>query len=47
MMMGENFINYYNKVSKKKNKYFVETTDEINIKRLVKATGVEQYIRYL
>ncbi|NLO75461.1 MAG: polysaccharide pyruvyl transferase family protein [Clostridia bacterium] len=42
MMMGENFINYYNKVSKKKNKYFVETTDEINIKRLVKATGVEQ-----
>ena len=42
MMMGENFISYFNKISGKKNKYFVETTDEINVKRLIEATGVEE-----
>jgi colanic acid/amylovoran biosynthesis protein len=40
MMMAENFISYYNKVSKEKNKYFVETNEEINIKRLREATGI-------
>ena len=39
MMMGENFISYFDKVSKERNKYYIETDDEINIKRLRYATG--------
>lgn len=42
MMMGENFINYFNKVSGEENKYFVETTDEISIRRLIEATEIKQ-----
>ena len=42
MMMGENFISYFNKVSGTRNKYFVETNDDINVIRLKKATGIEQ-----
>ncbi|PGT89045.1 polysaccharide pyruvyl transferase family protein [Bacillus sp. AFS040349] len=41
MMMGENFISYFNKVTGKNNQYYVETLDEKNIDRLVKATGVK------
>ena len=37
MMMGENFISYFNKMSGKKNKYFVETTDDI-----IEAKGVKE-----
>ena len=39
MMMGENFISYFDKISKERNKYYVETDDEINIERLWHATG--------
>jgi len=39
MMMGENFISYFDKISKERNKYYVETDDEINIERLRYATG--------
>lgn len=40
MMMGENFISYFNKVSGIENSYFVETEDEVNIHRLRNATGL-------
>lgn len=40
MMMGENFIFYFNKISKASNVYYVETDDEINIQRLRNATGI-------
>ena len=42
MMMGENFISYYNKLTGEKNNYYVETDDEINIKRLQEATGISE-----
>jgi len=41
MMMGENFISYLDKISKTKNKYFVETNDNVNTKRLREATGLK------
>jgi len=40
MMMGENFIYYFNKVTATKNNYYVETTDNQNIDRLIYATGI-------
>ena len=39
MMMGVNFISYFEKVSNGKNVYYVETEDEINIQRLRYAIG--------
>ncbi|WP_192796823.1 polysaccharide pyruvyl transferase family protein [Pradoshia sp. D12] len=42
MMMGENFISYFNKISKTKNNFYVETDNEINIKRLKKATDIDE-----
>lgn len=42
MMMGENFISYYNKMTGEKNNYYVETDDQINIKRLQEATGISE-----
>jgi len=42
MMMGENFISYFNITSGNKNKYYVETSNEINIGRLKNATGVNE-----
>lgn len=39
MMMGENFINYLNKVSPNENVYYIETTDDSNIDRLTQATN--------
>jgi len=42
MMMGENFISSFNKITNKKNKYYVETDDEINISRLKQATGINE-----
>lgn len=42
MMMGENFISYFNKVSGVKNNYYVETEDEINVERLKNATKVNE-----
>ncbi|SCN26458.1 colanic acid biosynthesis protein [Clostridium sp. N3C] len=42
MMMGENFISYFNKISGIQNQYYVETEDETNIERLKQATGIDQ-----
>jgi len=42
MMMGENFIYYFNKISEVSNDYYVETDDEINIHRLKNATGIHE-----
>jgi len=42
MMMGENFIYYFNKISEAVNDYYVETDDEINIHRLKNATGINE-----
>lgn len=42
MMMGENFISYFNEISGGKNKFYIETMDEKSINRLVEATGVEE-----
>ncbi|MDR6121165.1 colanic acid/amylovoran biosynthesis protein [Bacillus sp. SLBN-46] len=42
MMMGENFVSYFNKILKEKNNYYVETNDELNIKRLKEATGIDE-----
>lgn len=42
MMMGENFISYFNKVSNTDNKYFVETDNKENTDRLKKATGISE-----
>lgn len=42
MMMGENFISSFNKITGEKNKYYVETDDSINIERLQKATGISE-----
>ncbi|WP_096156441.1 polysaccharide pyruvyl transferase family protein [Bacillus sp. FJAT-45066] len=39
MMMGENFINYFPEIQGTNNKFYVETNDEENIKRLRSATG--------
>ncbi|QNG60199.1 polysaccharide pyruvyl transferase family protein [Bacillus sp. PAMC26568] len=39
MMMGENFISYFNKITGGENIYYVETEDEININRLKEATN--------
>lgn len=42
MMMGENFISYFNKATDRENHYYVETTDSINIQRLKKATEIKE-----
>jgi len=42
MMMGENFISYFNNVTGKKNNYYVETMDEVNIERLRNATNIKE-----
>ncbi len=42
MMMGENFISYFNMVTGKTNRYYVETEDEINVTRLKDATGINE-----
>lgn len=42
MMMGENFISYFDNISGVKNKYYVETLNEVNIRRLKKATQVSE-----
>lgn len=42
MMMGENFINYFNQISGVNNKYYVETREQINIDRLKEATGINE-----
>ena len=42
MMMGENFISYFNKVTSKKNSYYVESMNEININRLKEATSISE-----
>lgn len=42
MMMGENFISYFNKISGIQNQYYVETEDETKIERLKQATGIDQ-----
>lgn len=39
MMMGENFITYFNKACGLENRYYVETSDDRNIQRLIDATG--------
>lgn len=39
MMMGENFITYFNKACGLENRYYVETRDDKNIQRLMDATG--------
>jgi hypothetical protein len=39
MMMGENFISYFNEATGVENNYYVETMDEINIQRLINSTG--------
>jgi len=41
-MMGENFISSFNKITGKKNKYYVETDNDINIVRLKEATGINE-----
>jgi len=41
-MMGENFISSFNKLTGNKNKYYVETDDEVNITRLKEATGINE-----
>jgi Uncharacterized conserved protein len=45
MMMGENFIHYFNRISGTSNIYYVETDDEINIHRLKKAAGTNEINR--
>lgn len=42
MMMGENFISYFNEFLKGKNEYYIETNDEENIKRLINASGISE-----
>lgn len=42
MMMGENFIYYFNKVTGTTHHYYVETSDEVNIQRLRHSTGIEE-----
>ncbi|PRR84089.1 polysaccharide pyruvyl transferase family protein [Clostridium vincentii] len=42
MMMGENFISYFNKITGTKNNYYLETVEEINIKRIIEATGINE-----
>lgn len=42
MMMGENFIKYFNEITNTNNNYYVETDDNENIQRLKLATGVEE-----
>jgi colanic acid/amylovoran biosynthesis protein len=42
MMMGENFISYFNQVSGTKNNYYIETEEEINVERIKKATGINE-----
>jgi len=42
MMMGENFISYFNKITSEKNKYYVETDEKINVIRLQEATGINE-----
>ena len=42
MMMGENFISYFNKISTQKNSFFIETTDNLNIQRLKEATNINE-----
>lgn len=39
MMMGENFITYFNKACGLENRYYVETSDDRNVQRLMDATG--------
>ncbi|MEK4004782.1 polysaccharide pyruvyl transferase family protein [Paenibacillus sp. FSL H3-0333] len=45
MMMGENFISYFNEITKSKNTYYVETENEINVLRLREASGIEEIIK--
>ncbi|MCH4826785.1 polysaccharide pyruvyl transferase family protein [Planococcus halocryophilus] len=40
MMMGENFISYFNKETPQKNNFFVETLNDKHIDRLKEATGI-------
>lgn len=40
MMMGENFISYFDKISQKENSYYIETEEQTNIKRLRRSTGL-------
>lgn len=40
MMMGENFIGYFNRETQMNHHYYVETLNEQNIERLRKATGI-------
>lgn len=40
MLMGENFIYYFNKISTEINNYYVETNKKTNIERLKDATGI-------
>lgn len=42
MMMGENFINYFNEITGKTHNYYVETEDEKNIKRLKESTSINE-----
>lgn len=42
MMMGENFICYFNKITVTKNNYYVETLDGRNIERLKEATNINE-----
>lgn len=42
MMMGENFIYYYNNLTKTKNNFYVETNNNDNIIRLREATGIKE-----
>lgn len=42
MMMGENFISSFNKITSGKNRFYVETDDEVNINRLQEATGISE-----
>lgn len=42
MMMGENFISYFNQVTGKMHDYYVETEDEIHIQRLKHATQTDK-----
>ena len=42
MMMGENIITYFNKYSKNVINYYIETDDEVHIKRLKNATNYDR-----
>lgn len=42
MMMGENFISYFNKTSGVQNEYYVETDDDKSITRLKEATNINE-----